>query len=177
MSVADLLFPGADVEVVQLVLTKGEVLVAARARGRTAACPECGLRSFRVHCYYQRHLADRPVAGRRLEVRLHFRPPGGLILELHIDVRWLLDRQERVLGKDLAVHDYSVLVAAVARHRVNTPRLDVGEPDLYWRAAALLDTIVLQRPLPARNELYGYAVAVAYIEASGASATAPPQEQ
>lgn len=26
---------------------------------------------------------------------------------------------------------------------------------------------MLQRPLPARNELYGYAVAVAYIEASG----------
>ncbi|MEU2512071.1 toxin Doc [Streptomyces syringium] len=88
-------------------------------------------------------------------------------MELHIDVRWLLDRQERVLGKDLQVRDYSALVAAVARHRVNTPHLEVGEPDAYWRAAALLDTIVLQRPLPARNELYGYGVAVAYIEASG----------
>lgn len=88
-------------------------------------------------------------------------------MELHIDVRWLLDRQERVLGKNLQVRDYSALVAAVARHRVNTPHLEVGEPDAYWRAAALLDTIVLQRPLPARNELYGYGVAVAYIEASG----------
>ncbi|MXM66125.1 toxin Doc [Streptomyces sp. HUCO-GS316] len=93
-------------------------------------------------------------------------------MELLIDVRWLLDRQERVLGKDLEVHDYSVLVAAVSRHRVNTPNLDVGEPDAYWRAAVLLDTIVLQRPLPARNELYGYAVAVAYIEASGETVAA-----
>ncbi|MFJ5726069.1 hypothetical protein [Streptomyces sp. NPDC093149] len=36
----------------------------------------------------------------------------------------------------------------------------------------MLDTIVLQRPLPARNEFYGYAVAVAYIEASGETADA-----
>lgn len=93
-------------------------------------------------------------------------------MELFVDVRWLLDRQERVLGKDLQIRDYSALVAAVARHRVNTPHLDVGEPDAYWRAAALLDTIVLQRPLPARNELYGYAVAVAYIEASGETVSA-----
>ncbi|MCD9146179.1 toxin Doc [Streptomyces albireticuli] len=93
-------------------------------------------------------------------------------MELHIDVRWLLDRQERVLGKDLQVRDYSALVAAIARHRVNTPHLEVGDPDAYWRAAALLDTLVLQRALPARNELYGYGVAVAYIEASGETVVA-----
>ncbi|MET9040685.1 toxin Doc [Streptomyces mirabilis] len=93
-------------------------------------------------------------------------------MELFVDVRWLLDRQERVLGKDLQIRDYSALVAAVARHRVNTPHLDVSDPDAYWRAAALLDSIVLQRPLPARNELYGYAVAVAYIEASGETVSA-----
>jgi prophage maintenance system killer protein len=97
-------------------------------------------------------------------------------LELFVDVRWLLDRQERVLGKNLQIRDYSALVAAVARHRVNTPHLDVGEPDAYWRAAALLDTIVLQRPLPARNELYGYGVAVAYIEASGETVAASEEQ-
>ncbi|MGA5564329.1 toxin Doc [Streptomyces platensis] len=88
-------------------------------------------------------------------------------MDLHIDVRWLLERQEELLGKDLAVLDYSALVAAVARHRVNTPHLEVGEPDAYWRAAALLEQIVLLRPLPARNEYFGYGVAVAYIRASG----------
>ncbi|MFF8432322.1 toxin Doc [Streptomyces sp. NPDC016566] len=97
-------------------------------------------------------------------------------MDLHIDIRWLLDRQERVLGKELQVRDYSALVAAAARHRVNTPHLDVDNPDGYWRAAALLDTIVLQRPLPARNELYGYAVAVAYVEASGATVVADQQQ-
>jgi hypothetical protein len=90
-------------------------------------------------------------------------------LNLHIDIRWLLSRQEELLGKDLAVSDYSALVAAVARHRVNTPQLDVDDPDAYWRAAALLQQIVLVQPLPARNEAFGYGVAVAYIKASGES--------
>ncbi|WP_351233834.1 toxin Doc [Streptomyces sp. NPDC002133] len=88
-------------------------------------------------------------------------------MDLHIDIRWLLDRQEQLLGKDLAVADYSALVAAVARHRVNTPHLDVSSPDAFWRAAALLQQIVLVQPLPARNEAFGYAVATAYIRASG----------
>lgn len=90
-------------------------------------------------------------------------------IELHIDIRWLLDRQEELLGKELAVRDYSALVAAVARHRVNTPQIEVGSPDAYWRAAALLEQIVLLRPLPARNEYFGYGVAIAYIRASGES--------
>ncbi|MFC9586197.1 toxin Doc [Streptomyces yangpuensis] len=88
-------------------------------------------------------------------------------MELHIDIRWFLDRQEELLGQDLGVLDYSGLVAAVARHRVNTPALAAEAPDAYWRAAALLEQIVLLRPLPARNEYFGYGVAVAYIRASG----------
>lgn len=87
-------------------------------------------------------------------------------MELHIDHRWLLERQE-ALFKDLEVADHSALVAAVARHRVNTPSLDVSDPDAYWRAAALLEAIVLLRPLPESNEYFAYGVAVAYIEASG----------
>ncbi|MEW2393026.1 toxin Doc [Streptomyces venezuelae] len=88
-------------------------------------------------------------------------------MDLHIDIRWLLDRQEDLLGQDLQVRDYSALVAAVARHRVNTPHLESGDPDAYWRAAALLETLVLLRPLPARNAHYAYGVTIAYIRASG----------
>ncbi|WP_435245053.1 toxin Doc [Streptomyces tendae] len=90
-------------------------------------------------------------------------------MELHVDLRWLLDRQEDLLGKNLGVRDYSVLVAAVARHQVNTPMLDAGEPDAFWRAAALLEQLVLLRPLPARSAYFAYGVAVAYIRASGES--------
>lgn len=70
------------------------------------------------------------------------------------------------------MRDYSALVAAVARHQVNTPSLDETAPDAFWRAAALLEQIVLLRPLPVRSELFAYGVATAYIEASGESATA-----
>ncbi|WP_326658876.1 toxin Doc [Streptomyces canus] len=90
-------------------------------------------------------------------------------MDLYIDIRWLLDRQEELLGKELGVLDYSALVAAVARHRVNTPQLAEGSPDAFWRAAALMEQIVLLRPLPARNEFFAYGVAVAYLRASGES--------
>ncbi|MFD7257716.1 toxin Doc [Streptomyces sp. NPDC059874] len=92
-------------------------------------------------------------------------------MELHIDHRWLLERQE-ALFKDVEVADHSALVAAVARHRVNTPSLDVDDPDAYWRAAALLEAIVLLRPLPDSNEYFAYGVAVAYVEASGGTVDA-----
>ncbi|MCX4804662.1 toxin Doc [Streptomyces sp. NBC_01214] len=88
-------------------------------------------------------------------------------MELLVDYRWLLDRQEDILRSDLTVNDLSVLVGMAARHRVNTPRLDQADPDAFWRAAAFLEECVLLRPLPARNEAYGYGVALAYLEASG----------
>ncbi|MFF8593019.1 hypothetical protein ACF061_16600 [Streptomyces sp. NPDC015220] len=104
---------------------------------------------------------------RRAAAEHRQRAPGGLILELFIDLRRLLDRQEEPLGKRLEVRDYAALVAAVARHRVNTPHIDVGTPDAYWRAAALLEQTVPLRPLPARSEYFGYGVAIAYVRASG----------
>lgn len=88
-------------------------------------------------------------------------------MELHVDYRWLLERQEEILRHDLTVNDLSVLVGMAHRHRVNTPRLDHADPDAFWRAATFFEAIVLLRPLPARNELYAYGVAIAYLEASG----------
>lgn len=88
-------------------------------------------------------------------------------MDLFVGYRWFLERQEDILRADLTVNDLSVLVGMAGRHRVNTPRLDQGDPDAYWRAATFLEEIVLLRPLPARNELFGYGVAVAYLEASG----------
>ncbi|MFG2869808.1 toxin Doc [Streptomyces sp. NPDC048338] len=88
-------------------------------------------------------------------------------MELLVDHRWLLARQEDILRADLTVDDLSVLVGMATRHRVNTPRLDRADPDAFWRAAVFLEECVLLRPLPARNELYGYGLAVAYLEASG----------
>lgn len=88
-------------------------------------------------------------------------------MELLVDYRWLLARQEDILRTDLTVNDLSVFVSMAARNRVNTPRLDQTDPDAFWRAAVFLEECVLLRPLPARNEAYGYGVAIAYLRASG----------
>ncbi|MFC5148920.1 toxin Doc [Streptomyces aureoversilis] len=88
-------------------------------------------------------------------------------MDLLVDYRWLLARQEDILRTDLTVNDLSVLVGMAARHRVDPPRLDQEHPDAYWRAAVFLEECVLLRPLPARNEAYGYGLAIAYLEASG----------
>nr|WP_262705545.1 ISL3 family transposase [Streptomyces sp. NEAU-383] len=44
-----------------------------RSSAESAVCPGCGWRSSRVHCYYQRCLADRPVAGRQVRLDLRAR--------------------------------------------------------------------------------------------------------
>lgn len=94
--------------------------------------------------------------------------------ELYIDYRWLLERQEELLSDDLTVNDFSVLVGMAARHRVDPPRHDQHHPDAFWRAAVFLEECVLLRPLPARNELFGTFVAIAYLEASGHTVIAKP---
>ncbi|MGA5454971.1 ISL3 family transposase, partial [Streptomyces umbrinus] len=70
---ADLLFQGVGVEVEEVVLGDAEVRLAVRSAVGSAACPGCGWRSSRVHCYYQRCLADRPVAGRQVRLDLRAR--------------------------------------------------------------------------------------------------------
>ncbi|MEY9966742.1 hypothetical protein ABIA33_004807 [Streptacidiphilus sp. MAP12-16] len=87
-------------------------------------------------------------------------------MDLLIDLRWLLERQAQVLPEHPEVHDYSGLVAAVARHRVDPPKIDYPA-DAARRAAALLHTLVLLRPLPARNALYASLCASVYMHSSG----------
>ncbi|WP_328564883.1 toxin Doc [Streptomyces coelicoflavus] len=82
--------------------------------------------------------------------------------EYYVDYRWFLERQAELLD-DLAVNDYSVFVGLAARHKVDPPRHDQHRPDAFWRAAVMLEECVMLRPLPTRNELYGYTVALAYL--------------
>ena len=79
---------------------------------------------------------------------------------IHIDVPWLLQRHEEVLPDQPTINDFSALVAAVARHRVDPPRLGV-DSDPAWRAAALLHTLALLKPLPSANARFACATAVA----------------
>ncbi|MET9648431.1 toxin Doc [Streptomyces syringium] len=95
-----------------------------------------------------------------------------MTVELYIDIRWLLERQAEVLPKHPHIHDFSSLVAAVGRHRVNTPKVG-ATVDTAWRAAALMHAIIRLRPLPARNALFGAGVVAAYMGASGEGIDAP----
>ncbi|MCD0485485.1 toxin Doc [Streptacidiphilus sp. ASG 303] len=94
-------------------------------------------------------------------------------MTVHIDVPWLLDVQEQAVPEDLAVADYSALVAAVARHRTRIPRPATADPDAAWKAAALLHTLVRLEPLPYRNSLYACQVAVAYMHVCGEGVDPP----
>ncbi|WP_239070049.1 MULTISPECIES: ISL3 family transposase [unclassified Streptomyces] len=71
--IADVLLPGAEVQIDRVILTETEVRLAVRSQAASAACPDCGRRSARVHCYYPRTLADRPVAGKRVRLELQAR--------------------------------------------------------------------------------------------------------
>lgn len=93
-------------------------------------------------------------------------------MELSVDIRWLLERQAEVLPKQPEIHDFSNLVAAVAKHRVNTPQIGTAT-DNAWRAAALMYAILRLGPLPARNALFGAGIATAYMSAAG-EALDPP---
>ncbi|MET9878236.1 toxin Doc [Actinacidiphila glaucinigra] len=91
---------------------------------------------------------------------------------IHIDVPWLLRQHEQALPDQHVISDFSALVAAVARHRVDPPRLGI-DPDAAWRAAALLQTLLLLRPLPALNVRYACAVVIAYMHAGGEGLDTP----
>lgn len=62
---------GAVVE--EVAVAAGLLLVLARAKAATAACPGCGTVSGRVHSRYERRLADAAVGGRQVEVLLTVR--------------------------------------------------------------------------------------------------------
>jgi hypothetical protein len=74
MSLMGIVFSGLSALVIQDVGDEGEtVVVRARTRAGTVACPACGTETGRVHGYHERTAADVPVDGRRVVVRLRAR--------------------------------------------------------------------------------------------------------
>jgi len=85
--VAELLstvFSGLSALVIEDAEDAGEVIcVRAGTRDGAVACPGCGTLTVRVHGYYERTVADVPVDGRRVLVRVRVRrlrcPVAGCI--------------------------------------------------------------------------------------------------
>ena len=63
----------AGVIVEEVAVAAGLLLVVARSKAATAACPQCGTASARVHSRYERRLADAAIGGRQVEIRLAVR--------------------------------------------------------------------------------------------------------
>ncbi|HEY5834682.1 transposase family protein, partial [Streptomyces sp.] len=69
-----MVFSGLSPLVIEDVADEGErIVVRARTPQDTAVCPACGASSGRVHGYHRRTVADVPVDGRRVVVRVRVR--------------------------------------------------------------------------------------------------------
>ncbi|MDX3458774.1 ISL3 family transposase [Streptomyces sp. ME02-8801-2C] len=68
------LFPHFSAVLVERVFLEcGTVRVSARTRSRSVRCPDCSVRSSRVHSTYERRLADTPIGGQPVLVELTVR--------------------------------------------------------------------------------------------------------
>ncbi|WP_078904204.1 transposase family protein [Streptomyces xanthophaeus] len=70
----NLVWPDVEGLVVDAVDLVGAVVwIDLHARQQTVTCPSCGMSASRVHSTYTRRLADRPLGGRRVLLRLRIR--------------------------------------------------------------------------------------------------------
>ncbi|MGW5047509.1 fic family toxin-antitoxin system, toxin component [Streptomyces griseoluteus] len=89
---------------------------------------------------------------------------------LHVDRAWLLDAAQQYLRADPDVTDGGALAAAAARHADEVMGTSVY-PEAHHRAAALHYLLARVPALESRNELFGAAVAAAYLTAPGLTVT------
>lgn len=95
---------------------------------------------------------------------------------MKITMEWAWSALAHHLPSDPAVWDPSGVVAAVARHQ-NDLVLVTGqpEPDMAWRAAALLHTLAVCPPLESpMNEFYAAAATRSYLRVAGAKVLPSP---
>jgi prophage maintenance system killer protein len=92
----------------------------------------------------------------------------------HLELPELLWLAERLPG-DPAADDLGALEAAAFRHQAG--RMDTDYYGSVWlKAAALLHTVVLLRPLEHSNHGFGFLAARGFLEANGISIDPKPSE-
>ncbi|MGP3948486.1 ISL3 family transposase [Streptomyces sp. 7N604] len=115
----DMVFSGLLPLVIEDVVDEGErILVRARTPHGTAACPGCGAQSGHVHGYHERTVADVPVDGRRVVVRVRMRrlvcPTRGCRHTFREQVPGVLERYQRRTAR-LTGHVTSVVKELAGR--------------------------------------------------------------
>lgn len=148
-------FSGLFPLVIEDVTDEGErIVVRARTPQEAAVCPVCGASSGRVHSYQVRTVADVPVDGRRVVVRVKVRrlvcPTRGCKQTFREQMPGLLERYQRrttrltrqvnAVVKELAGRAGSRLLAILAtglsRHTALRVLLRIPLPD--WRAPRVI---------------------------------------
>jgi death-on-curing protein len=88
-----------------------------------------------------------------------------------LDLDDLLALAERLLGSPAPVRDVGLLGSAVARPQTSAFGED-AYPDLWSKAAALLQSIVKNHPLVDGNKRLGWLATAVFLELNGVEATA-----
>ena len=142
-------FSGLSALVIEDVEDAGEVIVVrARTRGGSVACPGCGTETGRVHGYHERTAADVPADGRRVLVKVRVRrmrcpAPDGKVQTFREQVPGVLERYQRRISR------LTAQVSAVARELAGraSARLLPALGITASRHTAL--RVLLKVPLPA----------------------------
>ncbi|WP_438296220.1 transposase family protein [Streptomyces sp. HUAS TT7] len=149
---AQTVFSGLSPLVIEDAADEGErILVQARTPQDTAVCPLCGVSSGRVHGYHWRTMADVPVGGRRVVVRVRGRrlvcPTRGCRHTFREQLPGVLDRYQRrttrltrqvqAVVKELAGRAGSrlpaVLAVSLSRHTALRAQLRIPFTPRDWR--------------------------------------------
>lgn len=88
----------------------------------------------------------------------------------YLDLDDLVDLATLLLGEPPAVRDSGLLGAAVARPQTTIGGAD-AYPDLWSKAAALLDSVVRNHALVDGNERLGWLATATFLELNGAPAS------
>ncbi|WP_406263321.1 ISL3 family transposase (plasmid) [Streptomyces chartreusis] len=159
-----MVFSGLCPLVMDDVVDEGErIVVRARTPQDMAPCPVCGVSSGRVHGYHWRTVADVPVDGRRVVVRVRVRrlvcPTRGCRHTFREEVPGVLDRYQRrttrltrqvkAVVKELAgragARLLAILAAGVSRHTALRTLLRIPLPAARTPRVIGVDDFALRR--------------------------------
>lgn len=93
-----------------------------------------------------------------------------------LDLEDLLALAERLLGSPVPIRDVGLLGSAAARPQTSAFG-DDAYPDLWTKAAALLQSIIKNHPLIDGNKRLGWLATAVFLELNGVEATAVANDE
>lgn len=93
----------------------------------------------------------------------------------YLDLDDLIDLATRLLGDPPPIRDIGLLGSAVARPQTSLFGKD-AYPDIWSKAAALLQSLVKNHPLVDGNKRLAWLVTATFLELNGIAATAIPND-